>query len=77
MNTALNNSSTLYIKNMVCNRCIKVVKEELENFGLQINRIVLGEVDLDKPLDNNLINKRPQSKDYWKDKKRDYQYDIR
>lgn len=35
---------TLYIKNMVCDRCIKVVKEELEKLGFEINKIVLGEV---------------------------------
>lgn len=34
----------LYIKNMVCNRCIKVVKEELDKMGLTINNIKLGEV---------------------------------
>jgi YesN/AraC family two-component response regulator len=35
---------TLVIKNMVCNRCIKVVKEELEKLGLVIKSIRLGEV---------------------------------
>ena len=39
-------SCTIYIKNMVCNRCIKVVKEELEKLGLQIKNIILGEVEL-------------------------------
>lgn len=34
----------LYIKNMVCNRCIKVVREELEGLGLEILQIKLGEV---------------------------------
>jgi AraC-like DNA-binding protein len=37
---------TLYIKNMVCNRCIRVVREELEKLGLRIQRIELGEVDI-------------------------------
>jgi AraC family transcriptional regulator len=37
------NKRTLYIKNMVCNRCIKVVKEELEKLGLNIDHILLGE----------------------------------
>jgi len=36
--------TTLYVKNMVCNRCIKVVKEELEKFSLSVNDIKLGEV---------------------------------
>jgi YesN/AraC family two-component response regulator len=34
----------LLIKNMVCNRCIKVVKEEFEELDLNIQSIVLGEV---------------------------------
>jgi AraC family transcriptional regulator len=34
----------LYIKNMVCNRCIKVVKEELEKLNYSIINIKLGEV---------------------------------
>jgi len=38
------NTSKLLIKNMVCNRCIKVVKEELEKLKLDIRSIVLGEV---------------------------------
>jgi len=33
----------LYIKNMVCNRCIMVVKSELERFGYQPLHITLGE----------------------------------
>jgi AraC-like DNA-binding protein len=35
--------TTLYIKNMVCNRCIKVVKEELEKLGFVVDKIALGE----------------------------------
>ena len=33
----------LYIKNMVCSRCIMVVKNELAKFGLQPESVVLGE----------------------------------
>lgn len=40
----------LYIKNMVCNRCIMVVQNELEKLGLDIRHIQLGEVSLDKEL---------------------------
>ncbi len=36
-------STTLTIKNMVCNRCIKVVKEELEKLNLDVRSIILGE----------------------------------
>jgi AraC-like DNA-binding protein len=31
---------------MVCNRCVRVVQEELENIGLNIKNIKLGEVEL-------------------------------
>lgn len=37
---------TLYIKNMVCNRCIKVVNEEIEKLGFAISSVKLGEVVL-------------------------------
>lgn len=39
----------LYIKNMVCPRCIKVVREELEKLNIEINSIVLGEVETELP----------------------------
>jgi len=35
---------TLHIKNMVCNRCIKVVCEELEKLKYTVEKIELGEV---------------------------------
>ncbi len=44
-------TKTLHIKNMVCNRCIKVVGEELEKLGIKVNLIELGNVELKKPLD--------------------------
>lgn len=37
---------TLFIKNMVCNRCIMVVEQELNKLGLQPDKIRLGEVTL-------------------------------
>lgn len=37
---------------MVCNRCIKVVRDELENLGVVIKRISLGEVETERPLEN-------------------------
>lgn len=36
----------LYIKNMVCNRCLMVVKAELEKLGLHPVNMTLGEVAL-------------------------------
>lgn len=40
----------LYIKNMVCNRCIMVVESELEKLGVLPLSVELGEVRLDKKL---------------------------
>ena len=37
---------TLYIKNMVCDRCIMAVRQLMENHGLHPSRIQLGEVEL-------------------------------
>jgi AraC-like DNA-binding protein len=39
-------TQSIYIKNMVCNRCIKVVREEFEKLGLVVKNIQLGEVEL-------------------------------
>ena len=39
-------STVLHIKNMVCNRCIKVVKDELTKMAFTIESIELGEVRL-------------------------------
>ncbi|MDD2380229.1 MAG: AraC family transcriptional regulator [Mariniphaga sp.] len=36
----------LYIKNMVCNRCILIVKNELEKFRYHVETIKLGEVEI-------------------------------
>lgn len=47
--------ATLHIKNMVCSRCIKVVKTELENLGLHPEIVKLGEVVLHE--DENQIDK--------------------
>nr|WP_235832063.1 AraC family transcriptional regulator [Flavobacterium ranwuense] len=40
----------LHIKNMVCNRCIMVVKSELEKFGLHAISVELGEVEISEDL---------------------------
>ena len=37
-------TTTLYIKNMVCPRCVKVVNEELRRLGMDVRSVVLGEV---------------------------------
>jgi AraC family transcriptional regulator len=49
--------TTLLIKNMVCNRCIKVVKEELEKLGLSVKNIALGEVVVDAKIDVLMLSK--------------------
>ncbi len=36
-------TTTLHIKNMVCNRCVKVVREELERLGYHPLSVSLGE----------------------------------
>lgn len=38
--------ATLFIKNMVCNRCIMVVQNELDKLGLNVKSVKLGEVVL-------------------------------
>lgn len=44
--------STLFVKNMVCNRCIMVIQNELEKLGLDFTQIKLGEVTLAKELNS-------------------------
>lgn len=39
--------STLFIKNMVCDRCIMVVKSELDKLGIHTKGVQLGEVTLE------------------------------
>ena len=41
---------TLFIKNMVCNRCILVIQNELDKLGVTVKNIKLGEVTLEKEL---------------------------
>ena len=37
--------TVLHIKNMVCPRCIKVVKEEFEKLDIPVNKVDLGIVE--------------------------------
>ena len=50
-------NNILYIKNMVCPRCIKVVREELEKLDIVINSIALGEVETLLPKEKLPIDK--------------------
>ena len=38
----------IYIKNMVCNRCIMVVRQEFEKAGIKPVDVKMGEVELNK-----------------------------
>jgi AraC-like DNA-binding protein len=46
----------LYIRNMVCNRCILVVKNELEKLGYDPVQVQLGEVELKENLSGNELS---------------------
>jgi AraC family transcriptional regulator len=49
----------LYIKNMVCDRCIMSVRQQLDSLGLEYKNIQLGEVELrDEPTHEQLANFR-------------------
>jgi len=39
---------TLTVRNMVCDRCKRVVREELEKLGLVVGRVDLGDVEVDE-----------------------------
>ncbi len=48
--------TTLYVRNMVCNRCIKVIEEEFGKLGLNIKNISLGEVRVEEHLNHEMID---------------------
>ncbi|MAT54111.1 MAG: hypothetical protein CMN32_06485 [Saprospirales bacterium] len=43
------NSMELLVRNMICSRCLKVVKENLESLGLEVKEIELGRVLVNLP----------------------------
>ena len=47
----------LYIKNMVCPRCIKAVKELLINFGIKPVSVELGEAEIEGAIDSETLEK--------------------
>ena len=47
--------TTLYIKNMVCNRCIMAVENELEKLNLNPVNVILGEAVVDGEIDDNIL----------------------
>ena len=48
----------IFVKNMVCNRCIKVLKDELRQAGVKVIEIELGRIKLDlkDAIDTNKLN---------------------
>lgn len=46
-------SDHIHIKNMVCGRCIKVVRDEVEKLGYPVKHIELGKVEFSSPVDIN------------------------
>ena len=50
-------NNKIYIKNMVCPRCIKIVRALFENLEIEISAIQLGEVTTIEKVENN---KRPE-----------------
>ncbi len=51
----MEDNTTFYIKNMVCNRCIWAVQRELKKIGLKPLKVVLGEAVVDGPVDEEII----------------------
>lgn len=47
-------ANTLYIKNMVCDRCIKAVRHILETRGATVETVELGEVRLAQPFQGDM-----------------------
>lgn len=50
-------TTTLYVRNMVCPRCIRVVRDELAGLGLDVRSVALGEVVLGGPADRLPIDR--------------------
>lgn len=50
-------STRLVIKNMVCDRCIKVMKEDLLREGFEVESVTLGEVILSDSITDEAKNK--------------------
>ena len=45
----------LYVKNMVCDRCIMIVKQQLESSGLKVNAISLGKIEVEPAPNENKL----------------------
>lgn len=47
--------TTLFIKNMVCPRCIKTVEKEISKLGLIVNHTELGKVEIESELNKQML----------------------
>lgn len=59
----------LYIKNMVCNRCIMVVQSELTKVGLHPVSVELGEVEISDDMneeEKEALNDIPKRRSFRK-----------
>lgn len=50
------NDSTIYIKNMVCNRCIMAVEDTLQKLDIAFDKVELGKASLTKPIATDKYN---------------------
>jgi AraC family transcriptional regulator len=50
-------TTNLFIKNMVCPRCIKVVREDLTKLGLDVRSVILGEVVVSGAITDVMLGK--------------------
>lgn len=48
---------TLYVKNMVCDRCIMTVRYQLKKIGIRATEVRLGEVDISDKITQSMINR--------------------
>ncbi len=48
--------TTLYIRNMVCNRCIMVVEQQMDKWKLPVSHIALGEVTTTAPISDKQLD---------------------
>ena len=46
----------LRIKNMVCQRCIRIVREELEKLGYTVKDVILGSAQIKEELSKEKLN---------------------
>ena len=46
----------LFVKNMVCSRCIKVIRSEVEKLGIQLNNIELGAIAYTERSKGDFVN---------------------